>query len=187
MRNDLEHPAGGSPPGATPCRASSPAPPPPKTLPLLQNKPRVARNESRHASPRRRPGAGRQPTVLARPRPGHLDALLALAGGRPQLAAVAVGEPVGAAHLAQGLPLAAGAHALPPHARAAEGAHRAAAGLCGDTGEKSRLIPCLRGGRAPPVSSLGFGEGPCAQPRSARLGGFHGGSERCFQRSVALF
>lgn len=75
-----------------------------------------------------------QPTILARPHPGNLNALLLLAGGHLQFALVVVGEAIAAAHLSEGLSLAARAHALPTHALAAEGAHRAAAGLCGARG-----------------------------------------------------
>lgn len=144
-------------------RASTP---PPETPPLPQNKPRGAGNRSSHTSP----GAGQRPTVLAGPRPGHLDALLALAGGRPQLAAVAVGEPVGAAHLARGLPLAAGAHALAPHARAAEGADRAAAGFCGDRGEESHFksLPGEVGLPRAPLRDLERGR--ALQPPQRRAG-----------------
>lgn len=46
-----------------------------------------------------------------------------------QLAWVVVGEAIAAADASEGLSLAAGTHALPGHAAAAEGADGAAAGL----------------------------------------------------------
>lgn len=81
-----------------------------------------------------RPEERRQPTVLTRPHPGNLNALLLLAGGHLQFTLVVVGEAIAPTHLSEGLPLAARAHALPTHALAAKGAHRAAAGLCGARG-----------------------------------------------------
>lgn len=80
--------------------------------------------------------------------------------------------------MARGLPLAAGAHALAPHARAAEGADGAAAGFCGDRGVRNPvLIPCW--GRSGSVRLLsGIWRGAArSSPRSARLGGWDGGSK----------
>lgn len=100
------------------------------------------------------PREEQQPTVLTRPHLGHLDALLLLAGGCSELAAVVIGEAIGATNLGRGLLLTAGTHALPTHTRAAKGAHCAAAGLCKDTSKKFHLLSFQLLGVAPHYSFL---------------------------------